>query len=668
MNKAEAKQRIAKLRQEINRYRYQYHVLDKSDISEAALDSLKHELVQLEKQYPDLITPDSPSQRVAGTALPGFSKVRHRYPILSIEDAFNMAEVVEWQERNAKILGAPVDSYFGELKMDGLAMVLTYEQGLLVQAATRGDGRVGEDVTINLRTVESVPLRLENLPGRRLPSRLDVRGEVVITKREWQRINAEQVRQNLPLFANPRNLAAGTIRQLQPQIAASRRLEFYAFELMTDINQLTHEEVHFLLRQLGFKTNPHCRLLANLTAVEEYLNYWQDKRQQLPYQTDGVVLVVNNIAQEKKLGSVGKADRWMLAYKFPAEQATTKVEDIMVQVGRTGVLTPVAKLTPVRLAGTTVSRATLHNYDEVKRLDIRVGDTVIVQKAGDIIPDVVQVLSKLRNGREKIFVMPKLCPSCGSAVIQPEGEVAYYCSNRHCPAVRREGLYHAVGKNGLDIPGLGPRIVDQLWSAGLIKDLADLFILRVDDLEQLPGFGRISAAKLIKAIDSRRRLPLDKLLVALGIRHIGQTISRDLAVYAGSLTRLLSLTAADLSSVPGVGSVAADSLVNSLRQPAIQKLLKKLLANGLKIEPIAASATGPWQGKKVVFTGSLTSLARSEAQALARQLGAEVGDNVSSQTDYVVVGDKPGSKYDRAKKLSIKIINEEEFLKLAGKK
>lgn len=665
MTKAEAKTRLQKLRREINRHRYLYHVLDTQEISDAALDSLKHELWELEQHYPDLVTPDSPTQRVAGKPLAKFHKVRHRYPILSIEDAFSLEEVRDWQERNEKLLGGGVQGYYGELKMDGLAMVLTYEHGRLMQAATRGNGEVGEDVTSNVRTMESVPLQVEETK-RALPSRLDVRGEVVLTKQELIRINQQQLARGLPVFANPRNLAAGSIRQLDPKVTASRHMDFYAFELLSDLGQRTHAEVHQLLRELGFKTNPHCQELPALAAVEKYVKQWDQKRQSLPYQTDGIVLVVNSIDQERRLGSVGKADRWMLAYKFPAEQAATRVLDIVVQVGRTGVLTPVAVLAPVRVAGTTVSRATLHNQDEVERLDVRVGDTAVVEKAGDIIPDVVQVLSKLRTGKEKKFVMPKSCPVCGSAVVRHAGEVAHYCSNADCPARSREGLYHFVARTAFDIDGLGPRIIDQLVDAGLVQDGADFFQLTEDDLTPLERFAETSARNLVAAIQGRKRISLERFLNALGIRHVGEETARDLAAHFGTLERVQNTTEADLQAVPNVGAVVAKSLADFFRRPQTRALLTKFVRAGVRVERTAVRSLGPFAGKTFVLTGMLAGMSRQQTKALIRQRGGRTSESVSRATDYVVAGANPGSKLDKARQLGVPVLNEAAFIKLAG--
>ncbi len=662
MTKTEAAGRIKKLRQEINYHRYLYHVLDKAEITEAALDSLKHELWQLEQIYPDLITPDSPTQRVGGQPLPNFKKVKHASPILSIEDAFALSEISDWEERNRKLLGEPVKGYYGELKMDGLAMVLTYEDGLLIRGVTRGDGLVGEDVTSNLKTIESIPLRLETA-GQVPPARLDVRGEVVITLQELNRINAKQQSRDLPLFANPRNLAAGTIRQLDARVAAERRMDFYAFEILTDLGQKTHAEVHERLRRFGFKTNPHSLELANLEAAAVYLKTWQTKRAGLPYQTDGVVLVVNNIAQQRTLGSVGKADRWMLAFKFPAQQATTRVKDIVVQVGRTGALTPVAVLEPVVVAGTTVSRATLHNQDEIKRLDVRLGDTVIIQKAGDIIPDVVKVLFNLRTGKEKPFRLPRTCPACGSKTERRPGEVAWYCSNKQCFARQREQMYHFVSRSAFAVDGLGPRIIDQLLDSGLIKDAADLFTLAAGDLAPLPGFAATSADNLVSALAAAKKINLARFINALGIRHVGTETALLLAQHFGSLNKLINANQIELAAVNGVGAVVAGSFYDFFHDVKNQKLVAKLLNLGIKISAVAKPA-GKLAGQSFVLTGTLANLTREQARAAIRAAGGNVSESVSRPTNYLVAGEKPGSKITKAKELGVRVINEDEFKEL----
>ncbi|MFH1112191.1 MAG: NAD-dependent DNA ligase LigA [Patescibacteria group bacterium] len=663
MTKQETAQRIKKLRAEINHHRYLYHVLDKQEISDAALDSLKNELFKLEQQYPDLITSDSPTQRVAGEPLKKFKKINHPKPILSIEDAFTIEEVVNWQTRNEKLLGQKISGYFGELKMDGLAMVLTYEDGRLVRGATRGNGLAGEEVTVNLRTIESIPLKLEQV-NQSLPRRLDIRGEVVIARQELERINREQQKRNLPSFANPRNLAAGTIRQLDSNVTKSRQMDFYAFEILTDLDLKTHAQIHKLLKDLGFKINPYGEELKNIKEVEQFIVKWEKKRQLLPYQTDGLVIVVDDLLAERTLGSVGKAERWMLAYKFPAEQATTRIKDIVVQVGRTGTLTPVAILEPVLLAGTTVSRATLHNEDEIKRLGIRLGDTVIVQKAGDIIPDIIKVLPKLRSGKEKIFSMPIKCPVCNSSVKRKPGEVAWFCTNHKCFAVSREKLRYFVGKKSFDIDGLGPKILGQLLDIGLIKDAADLFTLKVGDLEPLERFAGKSAQNLVAAITQAKKISLPRFINALGIRHVGEETSVSLGAKFSSIEQLKKALYEELEQVPDIGPVVAQSIYDYFHNQGNIKFIDRLKELGVIIMRSVGQVTSKLAGKTVVITGKLEHFSREQAKEAVRRAGGKVSESVSKLTDLVVAGKDPGSKYNKARTLGVKIINEKEFVVL----
>ena len=708
MNKPEAKIRIEKLRSLIDEHRYAYHVLDRPKVSDAVDDSLKHELAQLEAQFPDLITPDSPTQRVGGEALPAFKTVIHPQPILSINDAFTHEELEDWETRNEKLLGEKMKGYYGELKMDGLAIVLKYEHGVFVQGATRGDGSAGEDVTQNIRTIESIPLSLrgngaDEANSKRLPRSLQslamtkplyVRGEIVIEKKELERINAQQEKNGEKIYANPRNLAAGSIRQLDPAVAAGRKMDFYAFEIITNLGLTTHAHVHETLQAFGFKTNRLCEELPNLDAAARYIARMQNKRASLPYQTDGVVLVVNDLAQQKRLGSIGKSERWMVAFKFPAEQATTKVLDITLQIGRTGVLTPVAHLTPVKVAGTTVSRATLHNADQIKRLGVRIGDTVVIEKAGDIIPAVVSVFPQLRTGKEKEFRMPRACPVCGSTVAQRENMVGHFCANKDCPAKRREGLYHFVSRAAFDIEGLGVKIIDLLYDQGLIKDAADIFTLRPENLIGLEGFAEVKSHKLINSITQKRRITLPRFLYALGILHVGFETANDIAnilasraskpsplkkpvlslskegemergVYSSRmLTELQRMTADDWSSIKDIGPVVAQTLHKYFHNSRNLRLIGKLFNAGVTIEPPNASASTKLAGKTFVLTGTLALLTREEAKQKIRALGGETSETVSKKTSYVVAGVNPGSKLDKAKKLNIPVLNENSFLKL----
>ncbi len=658
MTLQEAKIRAVKLRKEINHYRYLFHVLDKEEISPEALDSLKKELFDLEQKFPQLVTVDSPTQRVGGKPLDKFQKVVHSQPILSLFDSFSYQDLVDWQERNEKIIKEKIKSYFAELKLDGLTVVLTYENGFFKKGATRGDGQVGEDVTNNLKTIEAIPLKIEE---ENLPKIVEVRGEVVITKNNFEKVNQQQKKKGEPIFANPRNLAAGSIRQLDPKIIASRKLDCYIFELITDLGQKTHQ----ILKKLGFKTSPYNEFCQDLKTVYAYSQKWQEKRKKLEYQTDGVVVVVNDLKQEKRLGTVGKADRWMMAYKFPAEQVTTKVLDIQVQVGRTGALTPVAILEPVRVAGSTVSRATLHNEDEIKRLDVKIGDTVIIQKAGDVIPDIVKVLPNLRTGREKKFRMPEKCPICHNKVIKKAGEVAYYCSNPKCFAIEKEKLIHFVSKTAFNIDGLGIKIVEQLINEGLITNAADIFKLTQGDLEPLERFAEKSADNLIKAIENSKKIELAKFIYALGIRHAGEETAIDLANHFGSLEKLMEAREEELNNIYEIGEVVSKSIYQYFQNKENLKLIKELKELGIKIiNPQREAGSIKLKGLTFVLTGELTSLTRDEAKDKIRKLGGNTNESVSQKTSYVVVGENPGSKYEKAKKLGVKIINEKEFLNL----
>jgi len=669
MDKKQAKERIEKLRKEINHHRYLTHVLDRQEISDAAQDSLKHELDQLEKQYPEFVTPDSPTQRVAGKPLPEFKKVRHEKPMLSLVDAFSDQEFLDWLQRIQKLVPREKLDYYAEIKMDGLAMTLIYRDGLFFQGATRGDGLVGEDITQNLKTIEAIPLRIdiEKLPKTKqaqAQKEVEIRGEVYMRKDVFEKLNKEQKKKNGQTFANPRNAAAGSVRQLDPKITASRKLNFYAYDLTTDLGQETHEQSHELVKLLGLPVNPHNKHCSNLQEVIEYHNSVAKLRPKLPYWSDGIVINVNKISTFKKLGVVGKAPRGALAFKYPAEQATTVVEDIQVQVGRTGALTPVAHLKPVLVAGSTISRATLHNLDEIRRLGVKIGDTVIIQKAGDVIPDVVKVLTRLRTGKEKEFRMPKKCPVCGSDVVRHPGEVAYYCSNKKCYAQNRERLYHFVSKKAFEIDGLGPKIIDQLWHHDLVKNPADIFNLKKEDLEALERFAEKSASNIISAIEKSKKVFLSRFIFGLGIRHVGEETAFALARRFGTLEKLKKASLDEINAVPDIGDVVAKSLYNFFQDPKSLKLVDNLEKAGVKIIPEHIKHKQILSGKTFVLTGSLSSLTRDDAKAKIRDLGGDVSSSVSKETDFVVAGEEPGSKYEKGKKIGVKIIDEKEFLKI----
>lgn len=663
MTEAQAKARLAKLRSEIERHRYRYHVLDQQEISDAALDSLKRELVTIEAAFPHLVTPDSPSQRVAGKPLPQFKKVAHRQPALSLEDMFSADDLAEWEQRNEKILGRKPGAYFCELKLDGLTCVLTYRDGVLAQAATRGDGRVGEDVTHNIRTIENVPLRLR---GAGVPALVELRGEVVMARQVLEQLNAGLRAEGQQPFANVRNAAAGSIRQLDPAVAASRRLDFLPFELLTDLGQRTHSQSHRMMADLGFAVEPHSEVCRDLAAVQRFLQRWESRRKSLRWQTDGAVIVVDDVADERSLGSVGKAERWMAAFKFAAEQATTQVLDIVVQVGRTGALTPVAVLEPVQLAGTTVSRATLHNADEIARLDVRVGDTVILQKAGDIIPDIVQVLPRLRPAGTKAFRMPSRCPACGSSVAKAGDEVNIRCTNRQCYAARVAGVTHFASRRAMEIVGLGERVVAQLMELGLVATPVDLFKLQAEDLAGLPGFAQVKAAKLVAAIGARRKPELARFIFALGIRHVGEGTAAALALRFRTLAKLRAATLEQLEAVPDVGTVVAASVAEFFASAAGRALVDGLVESGVQPRAAAAVPAGeqPLVGRTYVLTGSLGSMTREEASAALIRLGAKVTDSVSAKTSAVIAGADPGSKVAKARGLGVPVLGEADLQKL----
>lgn len=660
---AQARHRISQLREVINHQRYLYHVLDKAELSEAALDSLKHELAQLEDQFPQFITKDSPTQRVAGQALPQFKKVRHTAPMLSLNDVFSLTELEQWEQRLRKLTTKTL-LYYAEIKMDGLAVTLRYEDGVLVQGATRGDGKVGEDVTMNLRTIESVPLRLR---GKTYPKVVEVRGEVYMTKAQFEKINKAEDNK----YANPRNISAGSIRQLDPKIAAARGLSFMAYDCVTDLGVTEHSAVHARLTELGFPSNSLNRRCANLAEVEQYHTEVMQRRAKLPYWTDGIVVNVDSLALYRQFGVIGKAPRGSVAYKFPAEQATTLVEDIQVQVGRTGALTPVAHLTPVPVAGSTVARATLHNADEIKRLDVRVGDTVVIEKAGDIIPDVIAVVTELRPATSRPYRFPQRCPACLAAVARQANEVAYYCVNPKCPAKHREQLYHFVSKTALDIKGLGPKIVDALVDANLVKAPADFFRLTVSQLLPLERFAEKSAENLVREIKQATQVPLARFIYALGIRHVGEETAIALASHFQSLARVRQADLTALETVPDIGGVVAKSIVAYFQDTKAQTQLDDLLhyVTVVKHQP-SGGAAGSSQnhsalyGKTCVLTGTLEHLTRDAAKQKIREAGGNVSGSVSKATDYVIAGSEPGSKYDKAKALGVTILSEAEFLRL----
>ena len=670
MTKEEIKKRIEKLKKVINHHRYLQHVLDRQEISPAALDSLKKELFDLEELHPELIAPDSPTQRVAGKPLEKFAKIRHPKPMLSFNDAFSQEDMEGWLERNSKLLEknevSKID-FFCEPKLDGLAIELIYGNGIFKTGSTRGDGILGEDVTQNLKTIESVPLKLKEVKEISKDSRKEVvvRGEAIITKKNFETVNKIQIKKSLTPFANPRNLAAGSIRQLDPKITVQRKLDITAYDLLTDFGQETHEKSHEILEDLGFKTNnKFSRYCRNLTEVFDFHNYWLKNREKLPYEIDGLVVTINNNKIFEKLGVVGKAPRGAIAFKFPLKEATTIIEDINIQVGRTGAITPVAILKPVRIGGVTISRATLHNEDEIKRLGLKIGDTVVVGRAGDVIPDIVRVLPGLRTGKEKEFHLPKVCPVCGTKLVKSEKEVVWRCPNSKCFAKRRRSFHHFVSKGAFNIVGLGPKIIDKLIDAELVLDPANLFKLEEGDISPLEHLAEKSAQNLISAIQARKRITLPKLIYALGIRNAGEETSRDLAEHFGTLEKLKKSSLQDLEKIKDIGPVVAKSIFDWFSKKENLELLEKLKKAGVKIIEVKTLAPQPLKGKTFVLTGGLKGLSREEAKEKIRSLGGEISESVSKKTDYVVAGKEPGSKYGIAKKLGVKTINEQEFLKM----
>ncbi|HUY69431.1 MAG TPA: NAD-dependent DNA ligase LigA [Candidatus Tyrphobacter sp.] len=677
MTKEEAKKRLAKLKAEVNRYRYAYHVLNKSLISDEALDSLKKDIFDLEQEYPDLITPDSPSQRVGGKPLKEFKKIRHAEPMTSFNDAFGEEDIVAWFERLNNYLGRRVEpEFYLELKIDGLAIELIYENGAFVQGSTRGDGRIGEDVTQNLKTVEAIPLRLEPKKGLKIPERLIVRGEVFLTKKEFGRINREQEKKGEKLYANPRNIAAGSVRQLDPKITAARKLDSFIYDIVTDLGQKEHSKEHEILRDLGFKTNPDTKKAFSLKEVFAFRNHWSENREKLPYEIDGVVIILNSNAVYEKAGVIGKAPRAAIAYKFSPKEATTILKEIKIQVGRTGALTPVAVLEPVGVGGITVTHATLHNFDQIKRLGLKIGDTVIVSRAGDVIPQVTSVLPKLRTGKEKEFRIPTHCPIDGSKVAR-EGAI-YRCSNSKCGARSREALHHFVSRAAFDIRGLGPKILETFLDEGLISDAADIFTLRSGDIAALPKFGEKSAENIVSETVSKKEISLAKFIYSLGILHVGEEtanlLAQEISDFHGQVSKPLELqkafqkiTMEKLQEIPDIGPKVAQSIYDWFRDERNLKLLERLEEAGVTLEPARRSErSAKLRGQTFVLTGSLESMAREEAKDRIRSLGGEVSESVSRKTTYVVAGTEPGSKFEKAKKLGVKILSEKEFLSLIG--
>lgn len=664
MNKDEAAARILKLRELINDYRYHYHVLDESIMSEAAADSLKHELSLLETEYPELITSDSPTQRVAGQPLDKFEKVKHEKRMISLADVFSREEVLDWISRDEKLVpGGEIKEFFTDIKMDGLACALKYRDGIFYQAVTRGDGLVGENVTQNVKTIENIPLNL----GDSSLSEVEVRGEIIIFKKDFEKLQEEQRRNGEPEFANPRNLAAGSIRQLDPKVAASRPLKFIAYDLVKP-NLPTHREAYEMLRKLGFQTSGEDRVFRASEKKElfEYIDKLDDYRKGLPFNTDGMVIKINDRKVYDELGIVGKTPRGAVAFKFPAEEATTKVRDIVISIGRTGAATPVAILDPVVVAGSTVRHASLHNADEIARLDVRVGDTVIIYKAGDIIPQVKEVLVALRPDEAKEFdfaaALKRQYPELEFE--RPEGEVVYRVKGESSDLVLKRAIEYYASKPALNIEGLGEKNVVALVDAGMVKSIADLYRLRVADVAKMERFGELSAGNLVNAIEGSKNAPLNKFITALGIRHVGVQTATSLARKFGSLDKLIEASEEDLLEISDIGEVVAESILAWFNDEDNLRLLSEL--KDLGVWPKEESgAVLPLEGKSYIITGTLATMGREEAEDKLRALGATVTSSVTKNTTALVVGEKPGkSKTDKADKLGIARLGEAEFLRL----
>lgn len=654
----QAKERVQKLRNLLDQYSYEYYVQDAPSVEDAVYDGLNNELKTLEAEYPDLVTSDSPTQRIGGEALAKFEKVEHAYQMLSLADVFSKEEIVDWEERTKKLISGNNLDYFAEMKIDGVSVMLTYEKGKFVRGATRGDGRVGENVTQNLKTVPSIPLKLKG----QYPDVINVRGEVYISKPDFEKINTEQLAAGEQVYANPRNLAAGSLRQLDPKITAKRRLATYIYEIYDKTSATTHEGKHKLLAEMGFATSEYVKHCETISEVVDYCSEWDERRDTLPFQVDGIVVNVNDNKTFESLGSVGKTPRAAVAYKFPAEQVTTVLEDIHVSIGRTGALTPIAIMRPVRVAGTTVSRAILHNEDEIRRKDVRIGDTVVIQKAGDIIPEVLRSVPELRTGKERIFKMPKTCPMCGGPVIRPAGEAVARCANTDCFAVRLLQLDHFVARDAFDIDGLGEKSIELLLSEGLVEDAADFFALKEGDLEPLTRFAEKSAGNLVEAIQSRKTVTFSRFLYALGIRHVGAVTASDIAAHFGNLDRIKGATLTEISEIDGVGDVVAASVFEWFRAPKNLNLLDKLKDAGVGY--IETARGDKLAGLSFVITGSLENTTREEAEEKVRQLGGKASSSVSKATDYLVVGGNPGSKLAKAETLGVRTITEDDLFKM----
>ncbi|OCA82928.1 NAD-dependent DNA ligase LigA [Pseudobacillus wudalianchiensis] len=659
-----AEKRAQELHNLLNQYNYEYYVLDQPSVPDSEYDRLTQELLKIEEEFPELQTSESPTQRVGGQVLDAFKKVQHNVPMLSLANAFNEDDLRDFDRRVRQALDENSYSYVCELKIDGLAVSLKYEDGLFVQGSTRGDGTVGEDISANLRTIRSIPLRL------REPLTLEVRGEAFMPKQSFIALNAIRDEKGEEPFANPRNAAAGSLRQLDPRIAASRNLDIFLYGVAEaeELGVSTHSESLEMLERLGFKTNNERKVCRTIDDVIQYVSGWADKRPKLSYEIDGIVIKVNSLAQQKELGTTAKSPRWAIAFKFPAEEVVTKLTGITLSVGRTGVVTPTALLQPVKVAGTTVQRATLHNEDLIREKDIKIGDFVVIKKAGDIIPEVVNVIAERRTGEEEEFHMPTHCPECNSELVRLEGEVALRCINPQCPAQIREGMIHFVSRNAMNIDGLGEKVVAQLYRSGLVHDVSDLYSLTKEQLIQLERMGEKSADNLLKAIEASKDNSLEKLLFGLGIRHVGAKAAKTLAQQFETMEALAHADMEQLTAIHEIGGKMAEAIVTYFDQPEVDELITKLQTAGVnmtykgpKLSAVEASDSF-FAGKTVVLTGKLYELTRNEAKEKIEALGGKVAGSVSKNTDVVIAGEEAGSKLEKALQLGVEVWDEQRLL------
>ncbi len=664
-----AKKRVGKLREQINYHNHRYYVLDSPEISDAEYDALMAELRRLEEEHPELITPESPTQRVGAAPVEAFGVVEHPLPLLSLSNVFSYDELLAWHKRISNLVPGQDMDFVCELKLDGLAVALTYTEGRLTTGATRGDGYRGEDITQNLRTIKSIPLTVP----KDAPRKFEVRGEVYLSRSGFEKLNKERAEEGQPLFANPRNAAAGSVRQLDPRVTAKRPLDIYIYGLGYAEGEVvggremppTHWETMEYLKSMGFRISPYNAHVSDISDADKYYQHWEEERKNLEFEADGIVIKVNSFELQRVLGTVGHDPRWATAYKFPAIQATTKLLDIGINVGRTGSLNPYAILEPVSVGGVNIKRAALHNEEDIRRKDIRIGDTVVVQRAGEVIPEVVAPVVSKRTGQERLFVMPVRCPVCGGEVVKPEGEVMMRCTNASCPAQLYELLNHFISRSAMDIDGVGEKLAAALLEKGLVKNAADLYSLHAQDLMNLERMGEKSVQNVLDAIEGSKQRPLARVIFAIGIRHVGAETAELLASHFGSMDRLASASEEELLTVPTIGPKIAESIVTFFRQEANRHIIDELRKAGVRLEEEAgARKERPLSGQEFVLTGRLEAFPRSEVEARIKELGGSIGSSVTRKTTHLVVGAEPGSKLEKARALGTKVLSEEEFLRL----